>query len=156
MQAHSELYKQASVLVAAGAGVYLLRRHGQKASHADHPSLSNAEHVQRHANLSRLVVEMTRLQQPALLARLVALLDDLASRADDYTGDAQHRLKQASSMNALIIDARQRVDDILRAAKKSRDDSVAIACVDVDRDVLPAFEGIFDAMLHNAMLDAQT
>lgn len=162
MQAHRDLYKNASLLAATGAGVWLLRRrrHAASAQGADHPALQAADHVRRHANLTAHVGALAQLDQPLLLAKVVRLLDDLLRRSRQVEDEGKAastatKARQVQSVHDLTMDVRAVLHDLLREAKRSRADAVATACVDVAQETMPAIDGILDAILHNVLLDAQ-
>ena len=181
--------KQASLAAAVGAGVWLLRRSRAATASAssDEPALAHAPRVQAHANLTRLVHEMARLDQPARLAELARLLEEALARSAEAAQRAAGKeagaetgasasasasatasaaaspsasassssARRAASVHLVLADVRACAEALLREAKRSRDDDVAIACVDVAEETMPALEAVLDALLHNALLDAQ-
>ena len=93
---------------------------------------------------------MVKLEQPALLAQLARLMEGVAPRRGGGGEDASAARRPCTASSPTCATA----DALLREAKRSREDGVAT----VRRrggETLPALEAVLDALLHNALLDAQ-
>lgn len=150
-------YKQIGALAALGLGTMALRKRTQK-SYGDDKLFANTTQLKFHPNLARLLYKMQTLQEPRLTQKLVVLGDNIliVSHYLHSNAGTPNLNKYTVQLNRFVTAADSLVEEIISAAKKNRDPQVGIACVDYVQEELPALTSIFESILHNAMLDAQT
>ena len=150
-------YKQVGVMVALGAGTMLLKQRPSTDYGSNH-LLSATQELKHHPNLAKVVCHMEALHQPVLLQRLIRTVDQIlviANHINSQSG-AMHLKAYAVQLNRHIVTASAIAKDLTREAKKIRDASVEMACVDCIEDDIPALQNIFESILHNAMPDVQS
>lgn len=149
-------YKQVSALVALGAGALFLKQ----ASHKDYssdPLFDGTIELRKHANLIKLLHDLQTLKQP--LKSVVTVIEQILEISAYVSKHKEApRLRQYTiELNKHITTAKSIIANTIDAAKRERDDpEVLMACIDCTQEVVPAFDAVFESILHNAMLDAQT
>jgi hypothetical protein len=163
MHRYREACKQASLLAVVTAGTWMLKHRRADASDAaalrpGDEDLSDLSHVLRHPNLLHNLRLLGRLECSEERRELARVLDDVLGRASYLSSSAaalgsRKAAEHAASINAAIADARDALDRLIAAAKRSRDAEVMTACVDCVEEVVPAVDGVLESVLHNALLD---
>tara|TARA_Y100000741_G_scaffold358745_2_gene338361 strand:- start:373 stop:849 length:477 start_codon:yes stop_codon:yes gene_type:complete len=146
--------KQIAVAAVLGTGSYLLKTMPKKRDN-DYGLFENTPHLKGHDNLCRIILKLVNLEQLDLLYDLINILEGVLSTASyiSKSPGSMRSNRQANDVNVLILHAQQKMKDLLKKAKMSKDDDIIMHCIDFISDEHEGYEGILESILHNTMLD---
>ena len=133
------------IFAGLGLGMYAMNQLlGQRLSDTNvlegHPSIQRSPFV-------RPVLQVHELQQPALFAELLGMLDRFLTVID------LDLVNYGFEANRLAVAIPQKVRQICRLASHSSDARVASLAIDIEGDDVQAFETICDQSVRNMMLN---
>ena len=146
--------KQIAAIAILGTGSYLLKSMPKKKVD-DYGLFVNTPNLKQHANLCRMMIRLAQLEQTDTLFHLINVLEGVLHTANSISRNpgSVNSTKRANDVNILILHAQQKMKELLKKAKNSKDDDVIMHCIDFTTDELEGYEGILESILHNTMLD---
>ena len=142
---HEQLVKQCSLLAVFGTGA-LAAKHVRQRFRNTHPRVAHTKHLKDHNTLVGIVTTFAELGSNAETQQLVDMLEDALEISNTHTANER-------TFNRFICEINSHARAMVQRARRSRQEAVVAACIEITSEDLPALDATLDAILHNYILD---